>query len=142
MVFSDGTPEYGCESAPVVPPGTLLPTARAFQLFSSVALNGENVLSASVAGDATDVRAYAATNNGGAALVIFNLNETTSIPVVVALSGQSAAYSVTVQTYSKAIYDQSQSNFWAPPTTSSLGAQTLPLTLTLAPWSMNVVVVK
>jgi len=83
-----------------------------------------------VAGDATDVRAYAATNNGGAALVIFNLNETTSIPVVVALSGQSAAYSVTVQTYSKAIYDQSQSNFWAPPTTSSLGAQTLPLTLT------------
>jgi len=142
MVFSDGTPEYGCEGAPVVPAGTLLPTARAFQLFSSVALNGENVLSTSVAGDTTDVRAYAATNNGGSALVLFNLNEAASEPVVVALSAQSTSSLVTVQTYSKAIYDQSQNNVWASPTTSSLGAQSFPLTLTLAPWSMNVVIVK
>jgi hypothetical protein len=142
MVFSDGTPEYGCENAPVVPAGTLLPTARAFQLFSSVALNGENVLSTSVDGDTTDVRAYAATNNGGSPLVLFNLNETTSEPVVVVLSGQSTASLVTVQTYSKAIYDLSQNNVWAPPTSSSLGAQNFPLTLTLAPWSMNVVIVK
>jgi hypothetical protein len=142
MVFSDGTPEYGCETATAVPAGTLLPTARAFQLFSSVALNGENVLSASVAGDTTDVRAYAATNNGGTALVIFNLNETTNMPVVVGFSGQEAASRVTVQTYSKALYDQSQSNTWAPPTTANLGAQALPLTLTIAPWSMNVVIVK
>jgi hypothetical protein len=142
MVFSDGTPEYGCENATAVPVGTLLPTARAFQLFSSVAINGETVLTASVTGDTTDVRAYAATNNGGTALVLFNLNETTSEPVAVALSGQSTASTVTVQTYSKAIYDQSQNNVWAPPTTSALGAQNLPLTLTLAPWSMNVVILK
>jgi hypothetical protein len=142
MVFSDGTPEYGCETAHAVPAGTLLPTARAFQLFGSVALNGENVLSASVAGDTTDVRAYAATNNGGTALVLFNLNETASEPVVVALSRQDTTSGVTVETYSKAIYDQSQNNVWAAPTTSSLGTQKLPLTLTLAPWSMNVVIVK
>ncbi len=57
------------------------------------------------------------------------------------LSGQSTASTVAVQTYSKAIYDQSQSNVWAAPTTASFGAQSLPLTLTLAPWSMNVVII-
>lgn len=141
MVFSDGTPEYGCTNATAVPVGTPLPTARAFQLFSSVAVNGETVLSATVSGDTTDIRAYAATNNGGTALVLFNLNETTSESVAVALSGQTSASTVTVQTYSKAIYDQSQSNVWAAPTTASLGAQSLPLTLTLAPWSMNVAII-
>ena len=61
-------------TAPALGPfGTMSPTARAFQLFSQVAVNGESVLSATVAGDTTDVRAYAATNNGGTALVLFNL---------------------------------------------------------------------
>jgi alpha-L-arabinofuranosidase len=142
MVFSDGTPEYGCTGATAVPVGTLLPTARAYQLFSSVALNGESVLSANVSGDTTDVRAYAATNNGGTALVLFNLNETASQSVAVALSSQTASSQITVETYSKAIYDQSQNNVWAAPTTANLGAQNLPLTLTLAPWSMNVVILK
>jgi hypothetical protein len=142
MVFSDGTPEYGCTGATPVPVGTLLPTARAFQLFSNVAVNGESVLSASVAGDTTDIRAYAATNNGGTALVLFNLNETTGETVSVSLSSQSSSAGVTVQTYSKAIYDQSQNNVWAAPTTANLGAQNLPLSLTLAPWSMNVVILK
>jgi hypothetical protein len=142
MVFSDGTPEYGCESATAVPAGTLLPTARAYQLFSKVAVDGENVLAATVTGDTTDVRAYAATNHGGTALVLFNLNETASESVAVALSGQQASSGVTVETYSKAIYDQSKTNVWAPPATVDLGAQSLPLALTLAPWSMNVVIVK
>jgi len=142
MAFSDGLPKYGCQNAPPLAAGTLLPTARAFQLFSKVALNGEHVLAANVVGDTTDVRAYAATNNGGTALVLFNLNETTSEPVAITLSGQTATASVTVATYSKAIYDLSQNNVWAPPTSTSLGAQSLPLTLTLDPWSMNVVMIK
>ena len=41
-----------------------------------------------------------------------------------------------------AIYDQSQSNVWAAPTTTNLGTQNLPLSLTLAPWSMNVLILK
>ena len=64
---------------------------------------------------------------------------------------------MTVETYNKAIYDQSgsQTGFfpdsaasatnpydWVGPTTTNLGAQSLPLTLTLAPWSMNVVIIK
>jgi hypothetical protein len=153
-VFSDGTadspPNSTCPGAG--PAGTLSPTAVAYQLFSNVAVNNENVLTATVAGDKTDVRAYAATHSGGTALVLFNLNETTSEPVTVTLSGQSTATSVTVETYNKALYDLSGSptgffpdpagtSTWAPPTTTTLGAQSLPLTLTLTPWSMNVVII-
>jgi hypothetical protein len=149
-VFSDGPSDTACPGAG--PLGTLSPTARAFQLFSNVAVNGENALTATVAGDTTDVRAYAATHSGGTALVLFNLNETTSEPVTITLSGQSAATSVTVETYNKAIYDLSGSptgffpdpagtSTWAPPTTTTLGAQSLPMTLTLTPWSMNVVII-
>jgi hypothetical protein len=129
------------------------PTARAFQLFSQVAVNGESVLTATVAGDTTDVRAYAATNNGGTALVLFNDNETAGQPVVVTLTGKASSSGVTVTTYDKALYDLSGSptgtppdpagtSTWAAPTTTSMGTQTLPLTLTLTPWSMNVVIIK
>lgn len=49
-----------------------------------------------------------------------------------------------VITYDKALYDQTNATtpVWVAPTTTDLGAQTLPLTLTLTPWSMNVVTVK
>jgi hypothetical protein len=139
-VFSDGAQDPDCPGAG--PFGTMSPTARAFQLFSQVAVNGESVLSATVAGDTTDVRAYAATNNGGTALVLFNDNETTAQPVVVTLTGKASSSGVTVTTYDKSIYDQSQNGTWADPTTVSMGAQTLPLNLTLTPWSMNVVIFK
>jgi hypothetical protein len=151
-VFSDGaTYDPTCPGAG--PIGTMSPTARAFQLFSNVAVTGENVLTASVAGDTTDVRAYAATHSGGTALVLFNLNETVSEPVTVALSSQNASTGVSVESYSKAIYDLSGSptgspadpagtSTWAGPVTTNLGAQSLPLVLTLSPWSMNVVIIK
>jgi hypothetical protein len=142
MVFSDGLPEYGCEGAGSVPAGTLLPTARAFQLFNQMAVSGEKVLNASVTGDTDNVRAYAATNNGGTALLLFNLNEASAQPVTVTLNGQNASSGVTVTTYSKAIYDQSENGTWAPPTTTSLGSQNFPLTLSLDPWSMNMVIIK
>jgi len=143
-VFADGPTDTGCAGAGAI--GTMSPTARAFQLFSQVAVKGEKVLGATVTGDTTDVHAYAATHSGGGgtALVLFNLNQNLSQPVTVALSGKSSATSVTVTTYSKAIYDETNAAtpVWAAPTTTSLGAQGLPLTLTLDPWSMNVVVVQ
>ena len=141
-VFSDGPTETACPNAG--PIGTMSPTARAFQLFSNVAVNGEFALTATVAGDKTNVRAYAATNSGGTALVLFNLNENANAPVTISLSGLSSATSVSVETYDKAIYDMSNpatTNTWNAPVTTSLGAQTLPLTLSLAPWSMNVVMI-
>jgi hypothetical protein len=150
-VFSDGPSDTGCPDAG--PIGTMSPTARAFQLFSQMAVSGQTVLTATVAGDTTDVRAYAATNPDGTALLLFNDNETTSQQVLVTLSGKSSSSSVNVTTYDKAIYDLSGSptgtppdpagtSTWAAPTTTSMGAQTLPMILTLTPWSMNVVVIQ
>jgi len=60
---------------------------------------------------------------------------------------------VTVTTYDKAIYDLSGSptgippdpagtSTWASPITTNMGAQTLPLPLTLTPWSMNMVIIQ
>ncbi len=151
-VFSDG-PTYDPTCPGAGPIGTMSPTARAFQLFSQMAVTGQTVLTASVAGDTTDVRAYAATNPKGTALLLFNDNETTSQQVVIALSGKSSSSGVTVTTYDKAIYDQSGSptgtppdpagtSTWAAPTTTPMGARTLPLTLTLTPWSMNMVIIQ
>jgi hypothetical protein len=150
-VFSDGSSDSTCPGAGAT--GNMSPTAVAYQLFSKVAVNGQNVLTPTVTGDTTDVHAYAATSTGGTALVLFNLNETTSEPVAITLSGQSTASSVTVTTYDKALYDLSGSptgvfpdangtSTWAGPTTTSLGSQALPLTITLTPWSMNVVMIQ
>jgi hypothetical protein len=151
-VFSDGSEDPTCPGAGSL--GTMSPTARAFQLFSQMAIDGQTVLTATVTGDTTDVRAYAATSPGGAtALFLFNDNETLSQPVTVTLSGKSSSSSVNVTTYDKATYDLSGSptgtppdpagtSTWAGPTTNNLGAQTLPLTLTLTPWSMNVVILQ
>jgi hypothetical protein len=141
-VFSDGPSDTDCPGAG--PIGTMSPTARAFQLFSNVAVTGEHVLTASVTGDTADVVAYAATHSGGTALVLFNRNETTAEAVEVTLSGQSSSSGVTVITYDKAIYDQTDSAtpVWAAPSTTNLGAQSLPLSLTLTPWSMNVIIIR
>jgi hypothetical protein len=153
MVFSDGLPDYyQCEHE-TLPAGTMSPTARAFQLFSNVAINGENVLTASVKGNTADVTAYAATHGSGTAVVLFNRNETTSQPVVITVPAPATASTVTVITYDKALYDLSGSptgtppdpagtNTWAGPTTTTIDSPTLPLTLTLTPWSMNVVLIQ
>jgi len=150
-VFSDGSEDSTCPGAG--PLGTMSPTARAFQLFSQMAVNNQKVLTATVAGDTTDVRAYAATNPKGTALLLFNDNETLAQEVTITLTGKNSSSGVTVTTYDKAIYDLSGSptgtppdpagtSTWAPPTTTSMGEQTLPLTLTLTPWSMNVVIIQ
>jgi len=151
-VFSDGaTEDPTCPGAG--PIGTMSPTAVAFQLFSQMDVNGQTVLTATVAGDTNDVRAYAATNPNGTALFLFNDNETLAQPVTVTLSGQTTSSKVTVTTYDKAIYDLSGSptgtppdpvgtSTWAPPTTTNMGTQTLPLALTLTPWSMNMVIIQ
>jgi hypothetical protein len=166
-VFSDGTSDSDCPGAGDA--GTMSPTARAFQLFSNVAVTGESVLTAAVSGDTTDVRAYAATHDSGkgTAVVLFNLNETTSEPVTITVPAPATASTVTpssvtigyipsfvtVITYDKAIYDLSGSptgvfpdangtSTWADPTTTILTSPTLPLNLTLTPWSMNVVLIE
>jgi len=151
-VFSDGPDEDPtCPGAG--PLGTMSPTARAFQLFSKMAVNGQTALTTTVVGDPADVRAYAATNPSGTAVLLFNDNENLAQPVTVTVSGKSSSSGVTVTAYDKAIYDQSGSptgtppdvvgtSTWAQPSTTSMGAQALPVTLTLTPWSMNVVIIQ
>jgi hypothetical protein len=147
-VFADGAGDTGgSNNSPCNyggPIGTMSPTARAFQLFSNVAVTGEKVLTATVAGDTSDVVAYAATHSGGTALVLFNRNEAAGELVEITISGKTAATSVTEITYDKALYDQTDATIpvWAAPTTSTITSPTLPLTLKLAPWSMNVVIIK
>jgi hypothetical protein len=139
-VFSDGSEDPACPDAGSI--GTMSPTAVAFQLFSNIAVNGEHVLTPSVGGDTTDVRAYAATHSGGTALVLFNVNETTSETVQVSVTGSNSSTDVKEYTYDKSIYDLSQRDVWSAPTAADLGAQNLPLMLTLTPWSMNVVIIQ
>ena len=150
-VFSDGSDDPTCPGAG--PLGNMSPTARAFQLFSQMGVNGQKVLTTSVSGDPTDVRAYAATNPNGTAVFLFNDNENLAQPITIALTGRSSSSSVTVTTYDKAIYDLSGSptgtppdpagsGTWAPPNPTSMGTQSLPLTLTLTPWSMNLVIIQ
>jgi len=164
-IFSDGSGDnnggspcaYGGNGNTL---GVESPTAVAFQMFSNVAVTGEHVLTPSVAGDITDVRAYAATHSGGTALVLFNLNETTAEAVTVSLSNETNSAGVTEYTYDKEMYDYTNTSCqsdptctfdqnhtytnvdWVGPTTTSLGAQTLPLTVTLQPWSMNVLIIQ
>lgn len=139
-VFSDADPNCPGEG----PIGTMSPTAQAFNLFQNVAVTGEHALTASVNGDTTNIRAYAASHSGGAAIVLFNLNQNASATVSLALPGQSSSTDVKVTTYDKALYDQTHSAtpVWAQPSSTDMGAQNLPLSLTLTPWSMNVVLVK
>jgi hypothetical protein len=149
-VFADGAGDTGGTNNSLCsyggPIGTMSPTAQAFSLFQNVAVSGESVLTATVTGDTTDVVAYAATHSGGTALVLFNRNETTAEPVTISLTSPSKTSStgVTVITYDKDLYDQTAATIpvWAAPTTTNLGAQSLPLSLTLTPWSMNVVLIK
>lgn len=141
MVFSDGTPEYGCSNATPVLLGTPLPTARAFQLFALVAKNGEHALPVTASGQTATLRAYAATAGAGTALVLFNTDENGKLDVSIGISGLASASAVTT-TYDRAIYDKSQNNVWAGPDKKSLGAQAMPLKLTLPPWSMTVVQLK
>jgi hypothetical protein len=165
-IFADGPGDTGgtnnspCTYGSSI--GTMSPTAEAFNLAQNVLVAGQTPQRTTVTGDATDVRAYAATTAaGGVALMLFNRNKTTAETVSLSLTGSSMTSSsdVTMTTYNKEIYDQtdptcatdpgcsynSQLTYpaWASPKTTDLGPQsTLPLTVTLQPWSMTVVTVK
>lgn len=156
-IFSDIDPQ--CPGAG--PIGTMSPTAQAFNLFQKVATTGASALATQVAGDTNDIRAYtAAQADGSNVLFVFNLSQTQNLPVTIKMSQQNASNDVTVITYDKKIYDYTNTACktapgctydpthdytnaqWAAPATKDMGAQTLPLKLTLTPWSMNVVTIK
>jgi hypothetical protein len=90
-----------------------------------------------------NVRAYAAQQGAGYALMLFNLDQNNAITITAGIANAPAkSYSASMTTYDRAIYDQSQTGIWAPPVTQTIGTVTLPLTVTLQPWSMNVITVR
>ncbi len=91
-----------------------MPTAVAFEVASHFIRNGEHVLGVSVTG-MPDIRAYATTYQGGYALMLFNLNETTSQNVPVTINGKTSGSGGPMWTYDKARYNKSKNNKWKAP---------------------------
>lgn len=137
MLFSDGTIQDGC-STNDVPRGTLLPTSRAFQVASSFVRAGEHMLGV-VKTALPGVRAYASTYDGGYALMLFNLSETTSAAVPVKIAGKGSGSGGPIVTYDKALYDASKHDVWSAPASSKLAAWNGGFTVHLPPWSIAVV---
>ncbi len=131
---------YSCAGAPTIPLGTPLPSGQAMILASQFAVAGNQMLPVTVPSTLPNVRAYAATQGKGYALMLFNLDSANSVTLSLQMAGSSASgFTVTTTTYGKAQYDQSQNNVWTGPVSASLGAMGTTPTLTLPPWSMVVV---
>jgi hypothetical protein len=123
-----------------VMPGTAFPEARSFALSEQFGAAGNHMLGVSVSSALPSVRAYAAQQGAGYTLMLFNLDENNATTITVGIANAPAkSYSGSMTTYDKAIYDQSETGVWAPPTTQTMGTVTLPLTVTVQPWSMNVI---
>ena len=135
-LFSDGNGECGSN----IPIGTPFPTARAYGLLSSFAPAGSQVIGTSIAAGAANVRAYASSNPGGYALLLFNLDPANTQTLSVTLSNTGrTTFSGNQTTYGKTQYDDSKSGVWTAPVNASLGTVGTSFNLTLPPYSMSVV---
>jgi hypothetical protein len=133
---------YGCVGAPTIAFGTLMPSGQAMVLASGFAVAGNHMLTTSVPTALPNVRAYAATQGSGYAVMLFNLDSANSAAVQVQVSGASGSYAATTVTYGKAQYDTSQTNVWTAPVKAALGTSNGSATLTLPAWSMTVLTLK
>jgi hypothetical protein len=128
-----------CGTGTVVPEGTVFPSGNAFAMAQQFAQPGNSILDVAVDASLPDVRAYAATQGGGYALMLFNLNQTATTTATVGVKNAStAAFTATTVTYGKQQYDDSKNNVWTPPVTASLGSVQGSVSVTLPPWSMTV----
>ena len=137
---SEGWGAGSCASgSQAIAAGTVLPSGYAEKLASSFAAAGNRMLSASVSATLPNVRAYAATQGAGYALMLFNLDEAAGATAVVGMAHASAtAFNVSTLTYGKAQYDSSKLGVWTGPVSQSLGSTTAPVSVTLPPWSITI----
>ena len=134
---------YGCVGAPSIPLGTPMPSGQAMTLASQFAIPGGQMLPVTVPTSLPNVRAYAAKQGAGYALMLFNLDQANSVTFTAQMANATATqFTVNTITYGKAQYDASQTNVWTGPVSASLGVTTTSPTLTLPPWSMVVVQLK
>jgi len=133
--------ETGCSNSNAPADGTLTPTARAFEVASHFLQTGEHMVGISAA-SLPNVRGYASTYNGGYAVMLFNLSETTAVTVPVQITGKSSGTGGSVWTYDKSIYDLTKKNLWKGPSVGRLAAWSGRFNVVLPPWSMVVVQTK
>jgi hypothetical protein len=136
MIFADRQ-QNGCPPRSI-PPETLLATARAYQVLTHFAHPGEAALGTSVS-SLPGICAYATTDAGGFAVMLFNLNETKSENVPVSIDGHGSGAGGTITTYDKATYNRTKNNVWAGVKTAKLRAWSGSFTIPMSPWSMAVV---
>lgn len=119
-----------------IPDGTILPQGTVFQLASQFALAGEHALSPAVT-DMPNVRAYAATQGSGYALLLFNLDQNNAITAPIALTHTArSTFSATTLTYGNMQYE---AGMGTPPIGASLGSVGTTFSVPLPPWSVTVV---
>jgi hypothetical protein len=136
MIFADRQ-QNGCPPQRIAPE-TPLATARAYQVLTHFAHPGEAAVATTVR-SSPSIRAYATTDAGGYAVMLLNLNETTSENVSVSIDGRSSGSGGTITTYDKTTYDRSKNNVWAGARTVKLRAWSGSFTISMEPWSMTVV---
>jgi len=133
-----GFQDYGTYSE--ILDGVVYPSGRAYQLASQFALPGNHLLTATVAASAANVRAYAATQGTGYALLLFNLGQADLANVGVAVDNATrGSFAASASTYGKAQYDDSRNGTWTAPVSRSLGTVGSTLQVDLPAWSMTVV---
>jgi len=134
---------YGCVGAPLITYGTLMPSGQAMALASQFAVAGNQMLPVTIPATLPNVRAYAATQGKGYAVMLFNLDQNTPVTFNLQMANTTAAqFSATSLTYGKAQYDTSQTNVWTGPVTTALGTTTTSPSVTLPAWSMTVLTLK
>jgi hypothetical protein len=137
QVSSDWT---GCGNSPAIPAGVIFPSGYAAALVSRFAVAGNEMLSVTVPASLSTVRAYAASQGTGYALMLINLDQNSSSTVTLGVENSArTSFSMTTTTYGKAQYDNSKSNVWSGPVTAALGTVSGTASVTLPPWSITVV---
>jgi hypothetical protein len=142
MIFSDGTPEYGCPKAPRIARGVPFPTARVLAMLTKIAHNGDTMLGTTIIGIEPGVRAYAMTHGSDVALLLFNLNQTGDRTVAVSIDGVAGGTGATLVTYDRALYDRSRDGLWVGPVTRRLGEWNKQVSFALPPWSVSSLILR
>jgi hypothetical protein len=141
--FSIGLPgnsKNNCRQvSTTIPFGTPFPAARIATLYGTFARAHEDLLETTISTDYPKVRAYSATGGTGYRMLLFNLDEVSTVNVPIRLSGETRQLPVTLVTYGKSEYDQTRMNRWVSPTRTNLGVLSANFNVTLPPWSVTVV---
>lgn len=125
-------------------PGDLLPSGRAFQLFSQSGFvsEGEHMLRTRLDPRATPwLLAYAATHGSFCAVLLINRDRDAKHDVPIQIDGKVSGNTVQQWTYGRAQYDLTRDGNWsAGPVRTSFGAWSGTFQATLPPWSASVLI--